>query len=271
MPEFTTLTAELNQGVAIVRLNRADKANAMNEAMWREIRDAMNWADATPEVRVVVLAGNGKNFCSGIDLAMLMGVQQVIKDDCQGRANEKLRRLILELQDCLTSLERCRKPVLAAVHGACVGGGVDLIAAADLRYCSADAHFSIKEIDMGMVADVGTLQRLPKLAPQAVVREWAYTGRKIGADEAARTGLVNQVFADVDALLAGVLEIAAQIAAKSPLSIRGSKEMLNYSRDHSVAEGLNYIATWNSAMLVSQDIQAAVMASMMKQTPSFRD
>lgn len=271
MPEFTTLTTELNQGVAVVRLNRADKANAMNEAMWTEIRDAFRWADSTPEVRVVVLAGNGKHFCSGIDLTMLMGVQQIIKNDCQGRANEHLRRIILELQDCLTSLEACRKPVLAAIQNACVGGGVDLVAAADMRYCSQEAYFSIKEIDMGMVADVGTLQRLPKLVAPGLVREWAYTGRRISADEAQKAGLVNRVFDTPEALEAGVMEIAREIAAKSPLSIRGTKEMLNYVRDHNTADSLNYIATWNAAMLVSQDIQAAVMASMMKQTPTFKD
>ena len=161
--------------------------------------------------------------------------------------------------------------MLAAIHGACVGGGLDLVAAADLRYCSADAHFSIKEIEIGMVADVGTLQRLPKLVAPGLVREWAYTGRKILAEEARACGLVNRVFDTPEALAAGVLELARTIAAKSPLSIRGTKEMLNHARDHSVADGLAHIATWNAAMLVSQDLQAAMMASMSRQTPAFRD
>ncbi|MDE3245976.1 MAG: crotonase/enoyl-CoA hydratase family protein [Acidobacteriota bacterium] len=271
MPDFTTLIVELQQGVAMIRLNRPDKANSMDEAMWRELGEAFRWADATPEARVVVLSGNGRHFCSGIDLAMLVGVQQAIKDDCQGRAAEKLRGMILQLQDCLSSLERCRKPVLAAIHGACVGAGLDMVAAADLRYCTASAHFSIKEIDLGMVADVGTLQRLPKLVAPGLVREWAFTGRKIKAPEAVACGLVNQVFESDELMEAGVLELARQIAGKSPLSIRGTKEMLNYTRDHSVADGLVYIATWNAAMLVSQDIQTAMMAAMSKQAPVFRD
>ena len=271
LPDLTSLSIRLEDHVARVHLDRPDKANAMDEALWQDLRRAMAWADETQDVRVVVLAGHGRHFCSGIDLAMLMGVQQAIKDDCQGRTNERLRRVILDLQDCLTSLERCRKPVLAAIHGACVGGGLDLVAAADMRYCSAEAHFSIKEIDLGMVADVGSLQRLPKLVPPGLVREWAYTGRRISAQEAQACGLVNRVFDTPEALAAGVLELARTIAARSPLSIRGTKEMLNHARDHSVADGLAHIATWNAAMLVSQDIQAAMMASMSRQTPTFRD
>ena len=179
---------------------------------------------------------------------------------------------MLEFQDTLTSIERCRKPVIAAIHGGCIGGGVDLISCTDMRYCSADAYFTIKEIDIGMVADVGTLQRLPKLiGNQGIVREMAYTGRRVEAAEAREIGLVNRVFDSREALQAGVREVAAQVAAKSPLSIRGSKEMLNYSRDHSVADGLNHIATWNAAMLMSTDLTAAMMAGMAKQTPQFKD
>ncbi len=271
LPEFTVLAVRTEGPIARVELDRPDKANAMDEAMWRELRTAMAWADATPEVRVVVLSGRGRHFCSGIDLAMLMGAQQAIKDECPGRTNERLRAVILDLQDCLTSLERCRKPVLAAIHGACVGGGLDLVAAADLRFCSAEAHFSIKEIEIGMVADVGTLQRLPKLVPPGLVREWAYTGRRIVAEEARSCGLVNRVFDTPEALEAGVLDLARTIAARSPLSIRGTKEMLNHARDHSVGDGLTYVATWNAAMLVSQDIQAAMLAGMTRQAPEFRD
>ncbi len=272
IPTLTTLSLSLADKVATVSLNRPDKANAMNWEMWQDIRSAMQWADRTPEVRAVVLQGEGKHFTSGIDLTMMMGLQAQIKDDCDGRMREKLRQLILELQDTLSSIERCRKPVLAAIHAGCVGGGVDLICCTDMRYCSADAYFTIKEIDIGMVADVGTLQRLPKLiGSQGLVRELAYTGRKVDAEEALRIGLVNRVFATREALYAGVREVALSIAAKSPLSIRGTKEMLNYSRDHSVADGLNHIATWNSAMLMSQDLVSAMMASMAKQTPQFKD
>jgi len=272
LPTLETLRLSLADKVATVTLNRPDKANAMNWQMWQDIRSAMQWADRTPEVRAVVLQGEGKHFTSGIDLTMMMGLQGQIQDECDGRMREKLRALILELQDTLTSLERCRKPVLAAIHSGCVGGGVDLVSCADMRYCSADAYFTIKEIDIGMVADVGTLQRLPKLiGGQGLVRELAYTGRKVDAEEALRIGLVNRVFATRVELLAGVREIALQIAAKSPLSIRGTKEVLNYTRDHSVADGLQHIASWNAAMLMSKDLMTAMMASMAKQTPEFKD
>ena len=270
-PTFETLTLSLLEQIVTVRLNRPDKANAMNWAMWQEIRQAMQWIDATLQARVTIIEGEGKHFTSGIDLQMMMGLQAQILDDCDGRQREKMRRLILDLQDTLSSMERCRKPVLAAIHGACVGGGIDLICCADMRYCSADAQFSIKEIDIGMTADVGTLQRLPKLIGEGIVRELAYTGRRFNGAEAKEIGLVNKVFESREALQAGVREIAASIASKSPLSIRGTKEMLNYARDHSVADGLNYIATWNAAMLMSSDLTAAMMAGMSKQTPQFKD
>ena len=271
MPSFETLAVSLDAHVATVRLNRPEKANAMNAAMWQEIRQAFEWVDQTPEVRVAVLQAEGRYFTAGIDLQMMLGLGALVADDCEGRQREKLRRLILDLQDTLSSLERCRKPVLAAIHGGCIGGGIDLVTCADMRYCSEDASFTIKEIDIGMVADVGTLQRLPRLIGQGMARELAYTGRVFGAQEARDMGLVNRVFASREALYAGVQEIAASIAAKSPLSIRGTKEMLNYARDHSVADSLNYIATWNAAMLQSEDLKQAMAASMQKQTPKFRD
>ena len=192
MPDFATLTAAVDSGVATVRLNRPDRANSINAQMWTELLEVFRWADQAPEVRVVALFGNGKHFCSGIDLAELLAVQQLIADDCQGRANEKLRGLILRLQESLSAQEKCRKPVLAAVHGACLGGGLDLIAASDLRYCVKDAFFCLKEIDIGMVADVGSLQRLPKLVAPGLVREWAFTGRRIEPAEAQACGLVGR-------------------------------------------------------------------------------
>jgi enoyl-CoA hydratase len=270
-PVFETVTVSVADHIATVRLNRPDKMNAMNLAMWHDIRRAFDYIDALPEARVAVLEGEGRAFTSGIDLQMMMGLSGQIQDDCDGRMRESLRRVILDLQDTLTSLERCRKPVLAAVHGACVGGGIDLITCADMRYCSADAWFSIKEIDIGMTADVGTLQRLPKLVGEGMVRELAYTGRKFDAAEARDIRLVNRVFASPDALRGGVRAIAAEIAAKAPLAVRGVKEMITYARDHSVADGLNYNATWNAAMLMSADLQEAMMAGMAKRPPAFRD
>jgi enoyl-CoA hydratase len=269
---FDTLTVTLDGPIATVRLARPDKANAMNLAMWHEIRRAFAWVDETADARVAILEGEGRHFTAGIDLAMMAGLLPLVHDDCDGRSREKLRRVILDLQDTLTSLERCRKPVLAAIHGSCIGGGIDLICCADMRYAAADAQFSIREIDIGMVADVGTLQRLPKIVgSEGWVRELAYTGRTADAAEARAMGLVNHVFDTREALQTGVREIAAAIAAKSPLSIRGIKEMLNYSRDHSVADGLNQVATWNAAMLMSEDLMAAMAAAQQKKAPQFKD
>jgi enoyl-CoA hydratase len=269
--QYETLSVSLENHIATVRLNRPDKANAMSATMWQEIRKAFQWVDVTPEARVAVLQGEGRCFTAGIDLQMMMGLGPQIQSDCAGRTREALRRVILDLQDTLTSLERCRKPVLAAIHGGCIGGGIDLVTCADMRYCSADAYFTIKEIDIGMTADVGTLQRLPKLVGEGIVRELAYTGRKFDAWEAKDIGLVNRVFDSREALYAGVRDIAATIAAKSPLSIRGTKEMITYARDHSVADSLNYIATWNAAMLMSQDLTEAMTANMARKVPSFKD
>jgi len=271
-PDLEALHLRLDGAVAVVSLNRPDKLNAMHWPMWQSLRAALQWADRTPEVRAVVLRGEGAHFTAGIDLAMMAGLQGQIADDCEARMREKLRGLILELQDTLTSLERCRKPVLAAVHGLCLGGGIDLICCADMRFASADASFAIKEIDIGMVADVGTLQRLPKLVgSQSWVRELAYTGRSVSADEALQRGLLGRVFADRAALDEGVLAIAQEIATKSPLAIRGTKQALNYARDHTVAEGLEQIATWNAAMLLSEDLMAVMMRGRRAGAPTFKD
>lgn len=271
MPEFTTLAVNLDAHIVDIRLNRPDQSNAINAAMWQEIRQAFEWVDSTPEARVAILSGAGKNFCAGIDLAMLAGIEQQIAHADAARSRENLRRLILDLQDCLGSIERCRKPVIAAIHGACVGGALDLVTCCDMRYVAADAVFSIKEIDIGMVADVGTLQRLPRLISQGMTRELAYTGRSVDAIEAVRLGLANSVFDDFSRLTAGVRHIAQTIAAKSPLAIRGTKEALNYSRDHTVADGLQQIATWNAAMLLSGDLQESLTARQGGRPPVFAD
>jgi len=270
-PSTTVISLHLEDAIAEVRLDRPDRSNAINEAMWQELRAVLRWADATPEVRVVVITGAGRNFCAGIDLAMLGGVAQAVAHADPARSREQLRRLILDLQDCLSAIEQCRKPVLAAIHGACIGGALDLVTCCDMRYAAADAVFSVREVDVGMTADVGTLQRLPRLVPDGIARELAYTGRNVDAVEAAAIGLVNRVFDDPTALRAGVMQIAQAIAAKSPLAIRGTKEMLNYGRDHSVADGLNYVATWNAAMLMSADLQEAMAAAREKRPPRFAD
>ncbi len=268
---YSTLQVNLADGVATITLNRPEKANAMSEPMWHEIKAAMEWLDDTPEARVGIITGAGKFFTSGIDLGMLAGIKARIADVCDARSREKLRRLILELQDCLSAIERCRKPVLAAINGPCIGGGIDLVTACDMRYCSANAFFSVKEIDVGMTADVGTLQRLPGLIGEGMARELAYTGRNVDGAEAQTMRLVNRCYETPEALLGGVMEIARTIAAKSPISVRGCKEMIGYVRDHSVADGLNYIATWNAAMLLSSDLFEAGKANMEKRAPVFKD
>ena len=267
---YQTLAVSLADGIANVVLNRPDKSNAMNRQMWDDIRDVFRKLDEMPEARVVALSCSGKHFNAGIDLAMLAQ----ITDTGGGRAahqREELRRVILDLQDVITSLETCRKPVLAAIHGACIGAGVDLTCAADMRYCSADANFVIKEIELGFVADVGTLQRLPKLIGDAMARELAYTGRPFAGAEAKEIGFANGCYGSRDDMMAGVAAIARSIAAKSPLAIRGTKEMLLYTRDHSVAESLNYMAIWNAALLQSDDLSEAFAAFMAKRNPKFRD
>jgi len=268
-PSFETLEVSIEEQVATVQLNRPDKANAMNGPMWDELQACFEWLDAEPEVRVVILAGNGKHFCAGLDLSAFDSQPGSSKDP--GRRAETLRRTVLRMQGNLTAIEKCRVPVLAAIHNTCIGGGVDMVCCADMRYATEDAYFSIREIDIGMTADVGTLQRMPRIVPDGVVRELAYTGRNMAAEEAREVGFVNRVFENRETLMREVTAIARSIACKSPLAIRGTKEMVLYARDHSVAEGLNYIATWNSGMMSQVDLQAGVAAQMNKTQASYED
>lgn len=257
--------------VAHVVINRPDKANSLNEKAWKELKAIFEAIDKNPEARVAILSGEGNLFCAGIDLQMLMSVKSVEEIECGGRRSEKILDFIKELQSSINAIEKCSKPVLAAIHGGCIGGGVDVVAACDMRYSTDDAYFTIKEIDMGMVADLGTLQRLPKFVKPAVVAEMAFTGRKVGAIEAKEIGLVNNYYADKVVMMEEVEELATLIASKSPLSIRGTKEILRHTRDHSVEDGLHHMAVWNSAMLLSDDLSAAFMAAMSKQSAKFKD
>ncbi|MDE1165415.1 MAG: crotonase/enoyl-CoA hydratase family protein [Pseudomonas sp.] len=270
MPDYQAFRVELKDKIAHVQINRPEKINAMNAAFWSEIVEIFQWVDDTDEARVVVLSGAGKHFSSGIDLMLLASVANELGKDV-GRNARLLRRKILTMQASFNAVDNCRKPVLAAIQGYCIGGAIDLIAACDMRYAAGDAQFSIKEVDMGMAADVGTLQRLPRIIGDGMLRELAYTGRMVDAQEAQRIGLVNRTFDDQAALLDGVFAIAAQIAAKSPIAVTGTKEMISYMRDHRIDDGLEYIATWNAAMLQSTDLRVAVAASMSKQAPQFDD
>ncbi|MFK8330529.1 crotonase/enoyl-CoA hydratase family protein [Pseudomonas sp. BJa5] len=268
--EYQAFKVELKNSIAHVQINRPEKYNAMNAAFWSEIVEIFKWIDDTDAVRVVVISGAGKHFSAGIDLMLLASVANELGKDV-GRNARLLRRTILRMQASFNAVDNCRKPVLAAIQGYCIGGAIDLVSACDMRYCSRDAQFSIKEIDMGMAADVGTLQRLPRIIGDGIMRELAYTGRTVEADEAQRIGLVNRVYDDHAALLDGVFAIAAEIAGKSPIAVAGTKEMLSYMRDHRIDDGLEYIATWNAAMLQSTDLRVAVAAHMSKQKPEFAD
>ena len=270
-PVYETLALRMEQHVAWVALNRPDKANAMNEAMWSELQACFEWCDGERGVRAVVLCGEGKNFCAGIDLGMFAGLAEVMaKQPELGRRIEWFRRHIKSLQANLTAIELCRKPVIAAIQGNCVGGGIDMVSACDMRFCADNAQFSIKEIDIGIVADVGTLQRLPKLISPGRVSELALSGRNVDAAEAERIGLVNTAYNSYEEMIEAVSELAQSIARKSPLAVRGTKEMIRYSRDHSVEDALNYVATWNAGMLSQEDAMLAISAAN-GESPDFKD
>lgn len=256
--------------VARIAFNRPDKSNALDHKAWEEMKIIFDDLSRNSDVRCVILSGEGKHFCAGIDLSLLMDITRYEDIDCEGRKREKLRDFIYFLQDAITSIEKCRKPVLAAIHGACIGGAVDIIAACDIRYCTEDAYFSIKEVDMGLVADIGTMQRLPKIINPGIMAEMAYTGRKMAGTEAQAVALVTRAYTDKETLMSEVINIASNIATKAPIVIRGTKEILLYTRDHSVEESLRYMGTFNSAYLMNEDIKEAMRAQMMRDTPVFK-
>ncbi|KAF7651381.1 hypothetical protein LDENG_00111820 [Lucifuga dentata] len=266
-PPFTTLSiSKPAESITHVELHRPEKRNAMNRAFWSEMVDCFNQIAEDPGCRVVVFSGAGKVFTAGIDLMDMASVLQPEGDDV-ARISWNLRRLVTKYQETFSVIEKCPKPVLVAVHGACVGGGVDLITACDIRLCTQDAWFQVKEVDIGLAADVGTLQRLPKvIGSRSLVNELALTARKMYADEAKSSGLVSRVFADKEAMIAAALEMAGEIAGRSPVAVQGTKINLVYSRDHSVAEGLDYIATWNMSMLQTQDVMKSAQASIEKKS-----
>ncbi|GBG65304.1 hypothetical protein CBR_g50345 [Chara braunii] len=254
-PQFETWKVTVgSSGVADLVLNRPSKANALNSATWRELPQAMSWLDTCPAAHVVILKGAGKHFCSGLEVEVLAELMAKLPRDCEARKRDALRRAIKDFQLAFTSFERCRKPVIAAIHGACIGGGIDMVTACDLRYCTDDAQFAVKEVDLAITADVGTLQRLPHLVGHGRAMELSLTGRAFDGKEAAALGLVNRSFATHDALMTAVEEMAEDIASKSSVAVEGTKAILLHSRDHSVADGLDYVATWNAGMLISKDI-----------------
>jgi len=269
---YTCFDLEIHDHVAHLRLNRPDKLNSMTREFWSELPAAIAELDAGAKARVVVLSSTGKHFSAGMDLAVFTSGQGTTAASGArelGRQREALRRSVLQLQDSFTALERARMPVLAAVQGGCIGGAVDMICACDVRYCTEDAFFCVQEINIGMTADVGTLQRLQHLVPSGVARELAYTGRRMPARRAKEVGLVNEVYPDASAMLEGVTQTAREIAQRSPLAICGSKEMLNYARDHSVEDSLRYMATWQAGMYQPADMAESFSAKQEKREPVF--
>lgn len=266
----TFFKVERDGAVAKLVMARGEKANAMSVEFWDDLPRLTRELAADPEVRVIVLMGEGRHFSSGMDLSAFTGIADMTKDE-PGRAAMALRSHILKLQDSFTALEDARVPVICAIHGACIGGAIDMITAADIRICAENSYFSIEEIHIGMAADVGTLQRLPKLIPPGAARELAMTGRRFDAAEAKSLGLVSSIHADKDAVEAAAMEMAHLIAGKSPLAISGIKQSLNYARDHSVTDGLNQIATWNAGMLRPEDLMTAMQARMAKKEAQFKD
>ena len=263
------------EGVGHLILNKGEDLNKMTMNFWYELPRILDEIDRDASLRVLLLSSTGKHFCAGMDLKNFgtLGSDSEKKTNVpdKARIGENLYRVAKELQDMLSKLEKLRIPVLAGIQGGCIGGGLDLVTAADMRFASKDAFFCIQEVNIGMAADIGTLQRLPRVIPEGKVRELAYTGRRMPAEEALEAGLVNKVYESHEEMVSGLKEMAAVIASKSPLAVYGTKAILNFSRDHTIAEGLEYNALWSGAMLPQEDMAEAMMSNMEKRDPEFQD
>ena len=271
---YSCFEYELKDQVAHVSMCRGDDFNTMTKAFWSELPELIDKISDEGEARVIVLSAQGKHFCAGMDLANFQDDGDFLSADTkkvsQGRRSEAQFRVTRNLQYSISCLEKARVPVIAAIQGACIGGAVDLVTACDIRYAAKDAFFCIQEINIGMAADVGTLQRLPYLIPEGIVRELAYTGRRFSADEALKYGLINAVFDTHEAVIGHALSVAREIADKAPLATTGIKEVLNYNRDHTVEESLNYAALWNSAMNFSDDMMESFKSKTEKRDSDFQ-
>jgi len=263
--------------IARITLKRGAELNTMTPEFWRELPQIVRDIDDGAKARVIVIASIGKHFTAGMDLSVFTsgqsaGAAAAVSTEERGRVRANLRRAVLELQETFNVLDRARMPVLVAVQGGCIGAGVDMISACDCRYATEDAFFVIQEINLGMTADVGTFPRLCHLMSQSALRELAYSGRRLSAQKAKELGLVSEVFATQDELLAHVMGVAKDIAEKSPLAVYGSKVMMNYARDHSIADGLDYIATWQAGMYNPEtDMLESFKAKNEKRAPQFGD
>ena len=264
---YRCFDVEISEGVAHVRMNRPDELNSMVREFWTELPQIVDGISDEASARVIVLSSTGKHFCAGMDLGVFAAVPH--GDAEPGRRQAHTRSLVKMLQWTATCLEKARMPVLAAVQGGCIGGGVDLVTAADCRYATRDAFFVVQEIAVGMTADIGTLQRLGRVVPEGVARELAYTGRRMTAERAFEVGLVQALYDDHEALLKGTLETAREIASRSPLAIWGTKVAMNYARDHGVDDALDQIATWQAGMFQPGDLMESFTAKAEKRPTAY--
>ncbi len=266
----STFELNITGKVAEINLNRPEALNSFTREFWSAFREQVEALDDRGDIRALVISSTGKHFTAGMDLGVFQAMPDLSGHE-PGRARAALMKTVQAFQETFTCLERARFPVLAAVQGGCIGGGVDLISACDMRYCTEDAFFVIQEINIGMTADVGTFPRLQKLMADGLVRELAYTGRRLGAERALSSGLVNETFASHDDMLTSVRATAQEIAEKSPLAVWGSKEVLNHGRDHSTADTLKHMATWQAGMWHMPDMQKAFEAKSSNRKPEFDD
>lgn len=273
---YSCFDLSITDAVAHIVLNRPEKRNSMVPEFWSELPAIIRDIDNNSKARVIVISSTGPHFSSGMDLSAFSQSPELSGDtpsDQQDTARMQHGARFMDsvsyFQESFNAIEDCRIPVIAAIQGGCLGGGVDMVTACDMRYATEDAFICIQEINIGMTADVGTFPRLVKLIPEGIVRELAYTGRRLPAKEAMQAGLVNRVFVDQETMLKEVLSIAAEIASKAPLAVYGSKRMINYARDHSTADALDYIGVWNTSMLQGKEMQEAMLANMEKRPGTF--
>ena len=267
MNKLTCFELSIDKHIAHLVMNRPDRLNALDMTVWRELDEVLQQLHQGNQARALVISSTGKHFSAGMSLDAFGGSVSMDDQSAEGRA--AIFDMLGGLQSTFTRLETLRIPVIVAIQGGCIGGAVDMVTAACLRYASADAFFCIQEINIGMVADVGTLQRLPKLMPMAVVKELAYTGRRLPADKALQYGLVNEVLPDAAAALKAAMQAAAEIAAKPPIAIWGTKQALNYARDHSVDDALKQMGWLQSGIWSNAHVKEAITAFQHKQAASF--
>lgn len=268
--ELATMRLDVADGIGHLVLTQSEALNRMGSAFWADLAAVFAEIDRRADVRAVLLTSTGAHFSAGLDLEWAGALLDVSGLD-PARGRDRLRRRIIALQQAVTTIEDCRAPVIAVVQGGCIGAALDLVAACDLRVGVADCFFTIHEINLAIVADLGALQRLPRLMPAGVVRELALTGRRMMAAEAESRGFLNRIAVDADAAVAAGLTLARDIAARSPLAVAGVKAVLNHARDHDVASGLDYVAAWNAAMLPGGDVPSALAAQKARQAPIFDD